>query len=91
MLGLISVISVTVGAIKGLSCHPIYERMFYLLVDIITGLDTNWLDFCPPNLSLARLATDMRCLLWQLFKFKIVQIEAIAQGATVCSFLLAPT
>ena len=33
----------------------------------------------------------MCCLLRQSLKFKIVQIEAIAQGATVCNFLLAPT
>ena len=59
-----------------------------------TGLDTNWLEIflgtCPPNLSLARLATDMGCLLWQSLNFKIVQIEAIAQGATVFNFLLLP-
>ena len=45
----------------------------------------------PPNLSLARLAKDMRCLLWKLLKFKMVIIEAIAQGATEWIFLLAPT
>ena len=63
------------------------------------GLDTNrrgcdiFLGYSdlPPNLSLARLATDMRCLLWQLLKFKMLQIQAIAQGATVCNFLLAST
>ena len=45
----------------------------------------------PPSLSLPRLATDMRCLLGQSTKFKMVKIEAVAQGATVCNFLLAPT
>ena len=31
----------------------------------------------------------MRFLLRQSLKFKMLQIEAIAQGATVCTFLLA--
>ena len=49
------------------------------------------LGYLPPQFITCRLATDMLCLLWQSLKFKMVKIEAIAQGATVWNFLLAPT
>ena len=49
------------------------------------------LGYLPPQFITCRLATDMLCLLWQSLKFKMVKFEAIAQGATVWNFLLAPT
>ena len=50
---------------------------------LIEGQEHFFVVLAPLNLSLARLATTMRCLLSQSLKFKIVKIEAIAQGATV--------
>ena len=54
-----------------------------------TGLDSFWGTY-PLN-HLPDLPLTLCYLLWQSLKFKVLQIEAIAQGATVCNFLLVPT
>ena len=59
----------------------------------LAGLDTYWFDLLATQIyHLPYLpSADMCCLLWQSLKFKMLQIEAIAQGATGCNFLLALT